>query len=392
MLGVSQLLLMVCFCWQEVPIEVLQVQSAGPERASWQGIDADKVTIQVGGQSRSIPLATLRSVKFAESTKQIAQDAGNIVLLNDGTRILPMQVTGKGQDVVLELSSTHNLQVSANHFRSVQFQKLTEKQLPQWRAIQESRLTADTLVVIRSADALDKIEGQILEINAERVVFEFNKQKIEAPRSKLAGLRFLTPPVQNQRIKAIVTDLWGNVYQVVQVVSQSATSVEMALSCGAKISLPVAQLANIDFSVASIKYVAEMTPLGNDRVSSFAAKVPGAGADQLFAPQPVKLPQSNGPSLKMLGSGSVTYRVPDEYTSVAGSVYLAPEGEQFTPCTVELRLENEVIWQGKLKHPTDRLDFSVPVVADKRLQLNVQADSSYPVGDVVMWQELRMMK
>ena len=94
----------------------------------------------------------------------------------------------------------------------------------------------------------------------------------------------------------------------------------------------------------------------------------------------------------MLGSGSVTYRVPDEYTSVAGSVYLAPEGEQFTPCTVELRLENEVIWQGKLKHPTDRLDFSVPVVADKRLQLNVQADSSYPVGDVVMWQELRMMK
>lgn len=392
MLGVSQFLLMVCFCWQEVPIELLQVQSAGPERGSWQGIDAENVTIQVGGQSKSIPLAALRSVKFVESTKQSAQDVGSIILLNDGTRILPMQVTGKGQDVVLELSSSLKLQVPANHIRSVQFQKLTEKQLPQWRAIQESRLTADTLVVIRSADALDKIEGQILEINAERVVFEFNKQKIEAPRSKLAGLRFLTPPVQNQRIKAIVTDLWGNVYQAVQVVSTSSASLDMTLSCGAKISLPVGQLANIDFSVGSIKYVAEMAPLGNDRVSGFAAKIPVAGADQLFAPQPVKLPQSNGPSLKMLGSGSVTYRVPDEYTSVAGKVYLAPEGEQFTPCTIELRLENEVLWQGKLKHPTDRLEFSVPVVADKRLQLNVQADSSYPVGDVVMWQELRMMK
>lgn len=383
---------MVCFCWQEVPIELLQVQSVGPERGIWQGIDAEQLAIQVGGQSKSIPLATLRSVKFAESREQIVQDVGTVVLLNDGTRILPNQLTGKGQEVVLEIAPALALRVPANHIRSVQFQKLTEKQLPQWRAIQESRLTADTLVVVRSADALDKIEGQILEINAERVVFEFNKQKIEAPRSKLAGLRFLTPPVQNQRIKAIVTDLWGNVYQAVQLVSPSTKSVDMTLACGAKISLPVGQLANIDFSVGSIKYFAEMTPIGNDRASGFAAKIPVAGADQLFAPQPVKLPHSNGPSLKMLGSGSVTYRVPDEYHSVAGKVYLAPEGEQFTPCTVELRLENDVLWQGKLKHPTDRLEFSVPVVADKRLQLNVQADSSYPVGDVVMWQELRMMK
>lgn len=164
------------------------------------------------------------------------------------------------------------------------------------------------------------------------------------------------------------------------------------LAGGSKITLPVLDLLSIDFSIGSQKYVAELQPIAQKQFGGFALKTPIVGTDQLFGPQLVNLPQTSGPSLKMIGSGVVTYRVPAEYTALAGRVFLAPEGDQFTACNVEIRQENDLLWQGQLKHPSDRLDVSAKVQPESRLQFSVTAEGKYPVGDVVVWQELRMLK
>ncbi|MFO0941291.1 MAG: hypothetical protein U0930_11030 [Pirellulales bacterium] len=392
MTGVFTSVLLLCVgCFQDVSVEVQQLTSTQSEKAVWRGIDAEKLTVQVGSQTKSFPIQTLKSLQFATAAAS-EKSSGIVVALSDGSLINPSQVLASSQAVQLSLSPSLQISVPAANIASVRLQELNEKQATQWRAIQESRIAGDTLVVIRSTESVDKVEGSIVEINAERVLFEFNKQKIEAPRAKLAGLRFLTPSAKLQRINAVVTDVNGNSLQVSKVASASASSVELTLACGATFQLPISQLKAIDFSVGSIKYVAELTPLAQKQANSLALKTPIAGVEQLFGPQPVTIPQSPGPSIKMLGSGSVTYRVPQEYVGLAGRVYLAPEGEQFTACSVEIRQENEVVWKGRLTHPNDRLDVSAKIVPESRLQLIVAADSSYPVGDAVIWQELRMMK
>lgn len=392
MMGVIQSVLLVSLCCvQDVPIELQQLTSVQAERAVWRGINADQLTFQVGGQTKSVPIQTLKSVQFTSAPSN-SQPSAIVVALSDGSILNPTQILSNSQVVQLSLSSTLQVSVPAANIASVRLQELTEKQTPQWRAIQDSRIAGDTLVIIRSPDSIDKIEGTIVEINAERVVFEFNKQKIEAPRGKLAGLRFLTPPAKLQRVACIVTDIAGNLFKVSQIATGSPDSIELSLACGASVVLPVRQLKSIDFSIGSTKYMAELTPLAQKQSSGLNLKTPIAGAEQLFGPQPVTIPQTAGPSIKMIGSGSVTYRVPEEYVTLAGRVYLAPEGEQFTACSVEIRQENDVIWKGRLSHPNDRLEVKAKIAPESRLQLVVTADGSYPVGDVVVWQELRMMK
>lgn len=391
MTGVIQNVLLFCLsCFQDVPIEVQQLTSPQPQQAVWRGIDAEKMTIQVGGQAKTIPIQALQSVQFA--TQASSKNSGIVVTMADGSTIYPSQLISNSQAVQLTLSASSQVSIPAASIASVQLQELNEKQAKQWQTIQESRIAGDTLVVIRSADAVDKIEGSIVEINAERVVFEFNKQKVEAPRAKLAGLRFLAPPAKLQRVGAVVTDILGNAFKAAKIATVSPGNIELSLACGAKVELPLSQLKSIDFSVGSVKYVAELTPLAQKQAIALNLKTPIAGAEQLLGPQTVTIPQSSGPSIKMLGSGSVTYRVPQEYVSLAGRVYLAPEGEQFTACSVEIRQENDVVWKGRLNHPNDRLEVSAKIVPESRLQLVVSAEGSYPVGDVVVWQELRMMK
>jgi hypothetical protein len=390
MLGVSPLLILLLMGFQDLSVQFQRIQSSKPENATWRGMQSDGLSVRVDGQETSVPFTALKTLQF--NNRLSPSDSAIVVVLRDGSRIQPSQVLSQGQKIQLLLAPDSSITIPANFVRTIQFQKLNEIQQTQWRAIQESRIAGDTLVVVRSAEALDKVEGVINGIEADKVMFEFSQQKIEAPRLKLAGLKFFSPPSQNQRVLAVINDIWGNSWQAHQLKSQSADSLDVTLACGAELTIPLSQLNNIDFSIGSMQYVADLKPIDSQRSGGFALKVPIPGSDQLFGAQSVRLPQTNGPSLRMLGNGSATYRVPAEYQSLTGKVFLSPDGQQFTPCTVQIKLENNVLWEGKLADLSQRLEFDVKIQADQRLQFLVQTESKYPVGDVVVWQELRMLK
>jgi hypothetical protein len=391
MSSLPALFTVLLFAMQEVAVEVTSLQSSSPEKGQLRLIEQQRVELTLQGKASSTEFAQLKSMAFADRPSQTSQSP--IVLqLRDGSQMQPDQVSFAGQDVQLELGSGYTLKIPASHTQSVQFQKLSDKQLGQWRALQDSRLAGDTLAIIRSAESLDKIEGLISEITAEKVVFELGKQKIDAPRSKLAGVRFFGPSSPLLKTTAVVSDVRGNTWQAADLQYSGGRELDVTLVCGVKIKLPLSQMATIDFSIGSTLYVAELTPVSQLSSSGIKLKQPIAGTQTLLVPQPVQVPKSSGPSLKMLGSGQVVYRVPLEYKTLTGKVFLAPQGEQFTPCKVQIKLENELLWEAQLDHPSQAAEFSLAIQPDRRLQLNVQAVAKYPVGDVVVWQDLRMLK
>lgn len=390
MLDLSNLVILLLLGFQDLPVQVQRLQSASPENGIWQGIDAEGLKVGLEGQDRSLPLNSLKNLRFGN--KPSISDSGIVVTLRDGSLLEPIDVLSDGKGIRMVFTAEDSVVLPANCVRTIQFQKLTELQQTQWRAIQESRIAGDTLVVIRSAEALDKVEGAIKEIAAEKVAFEFSQQKIDAPRAKLAGLKLFSPAVQNRRVTAVIKDVWGNSWQAHQLTSRSLASLNIELACGAGLELLTTQLMDIDFSIGSTQYVADLTPISSERLGGLTFRVPLAGSEQLFGAHAVRLPQTGGSSLRMMGSGSVTYRIPEEYQTLTGKVYLAPDGQQFTSCAVQIKLENQTIWEGKLADLAERLEFTVKIHPDQRLQLYVQAESKFPVGDVVVWQELRMLK
>lgn len=392
MVGIAGLFAIVCCAWQEPAIEVQSLQGSNVERGVWQGLDVDQLRLKTPAGDRSIAIAELRTIQFGQRPNSIGQSPDLRIQLTDGTNLRVNQVVTESAKIKLSIPPATTFEVEPAQIRYLQFQGLNEKQHTQWRAIVESRIADDTLVIARSAESIDKIEGQILEITPQKVVFQFNKQKIDAPLTKLIGLRFFSPPAKTQRVTANITDVIGNNFQVAEFGSSTSTSLNFTLSCGAKLALPIDQLAQIDFSSGSIVYLADLKPLNFERSNVTSFKTNIVGAEQLFAPQRMTLPASNNPSLKMTGSGVITYRLPEACSKFMGQVFLAPPGEQFTACQVAIKLENQTLWEGKLNSPVDRLDFSLEVQPDQRLQLIVKAMANYPVGDVVVWQEPRVIK
>lgn len=379
-------------------VEVTET-SKPPYRAQFLGLQADRLVVSSGGSDsaevQEVPLAELRSIKFA-SVDEIAPPIE--LFLRDGSIVRAQGLKTNGNAVEVNLGAGLTLDFQTSFVADIRLQKLTGPQLSQWDSLRQSRMEGDMLALIRSPDTLDKIEGLVLGITDQAVEFEFSGQKIPAPVAKLAGIRFFSSAEGKlTKQRAIVRDINGGVWNAselsaaVSTAGDRADALGMVLLGGMAVTLPLTSIAEIDFSVGSMKYLAELEPLERTSISRFDLGIEVTGSDELFGAQAVsgrRLPLS----IEFLGGGTATYRVPPDFTRMAGSVALRPRGSQFTPCLVQILLEKKVVWEKRLATTTQVEPIDLPITADSRVQLKVQAESKIPVGDVVLFRELRFLK
>ena len=93
-----------------------------------------------------------------------------------------------------------------------------------------------------------------------------------------------------------------------------------------------------------------------------------------------------------MGSGSIVYRVPNDFKRLQGSVALTPEGPQFVPCKAQVFVEDKVVWEKTLDQPHEPHALELEVEPGKRVRLVVESDSKQPVGDMITWRQLRFVK
>lgn len=394
-----------------------------PYSANVLGISADGVELEVGDKPSVIPLDKLRRLSFAKPVADQGGGSGNAAgqaTLRDGSQFRYQSFSLAGGSASFELDWDAALTLPAAAVQHVQLQQLTPPQWTQWQAIVQSRATADRLVLIRSADALEKLDGIVSAVGPAAVSFDFGGQAIDAPLAKLAGLcLFSASPAagsasgssskgEEAKLSAIVRDRSGSRWMAAAIsLPKNSQRVELQLLAGATFELPLEQLSEIDFSSGSTQYLADLQPLSRSSMKnapgsgqSVSGALPlglvVAGADDLFGPRPRSVRElgrmTMGPSLEFVGSGSISYRIPEGFTRLRGEVELTPSGNRFTPCQVSVLLENEVIWQERLSQTGRRWEVDVPVVADGRLRIEVAVEAQTPVGDIVLWHELRLVK
>jgi hypothetical protein len=59
---------------------------------------------------------------------------------------------------------------------------------------------------------------------------------------------------------------------------------------------------------------------------------------------------------------------------------------------VQILVERKVVWEKRLTELRHPIDLELPVASDQRIQLVVKAESALPVGDVVVFRDLRFLK
>lgn len=360
-------------------------------------IDGKGVQAKLPNESRSIPMDRLLRTRFAPQEKRPATE-NLTVELSDGSVINCSKITSDGTNVRIT-SGAEEFMAKTQQVASCLLQPVTGPLARQWQAIVDSKLSADVLVLKRSADALDKIEGIIAEASDQTVKFQFDGQSIDVQRSKLAGWRYYAPEKKDRpKVLAVVRDRTHSTWMVESLEGdwKPNASIGMKLVCGAEVKLLAASITEIDFSFGSMRFLADLEPIERKVASRLALAIALPEAEQLFGPRPTAAATLRGatvgPGIEFAGSGTIVYRVPADFRRLMGTVALTPEGSQYVPCKAQILVEDKIVWEKLLNTPHEIVPLEIEVDPGKRLRLTVQADSSQPVGDLVSWRQLRFVK
>jgi hypothetical protein len=145
-----------------------------------------------------------------------------------------------------------------------------------------------------------------------------------------------------------------------------------------------------------MRFLADMEPLERKVQPRLTLAIALPEAEQLFGPRAVVAESQRGatagPGMEFMGSGTIVYRVPNDFRRLLGSVALTPDGPQFVPCKAQILIEEKVVWEKSLTSPQEVLPVEIDVEPGKRVRLTIQAESPQPVGDRVTWRQLRFVK
>ena len=384
----------LCTIWQSAAGDV---KVSSPTRASATGqlqqVTGDGISFESSNGLEELALSEVSMLEFRDVK---LDDSRTRIELRDGSNLIVDRF--ELDDTTLAASEPALTVVLPTKFvKAVQLIKLSEDLQAQWQEITTAKLEADTLVINRGEGGLDKIEGLITGMADNKLGFEFNGQAIEVPISRLAGFAFFGDQYFDvKKPVAVLQTVHGSQLTATKLELKKAGSefdVELQDVVSAEVKL--AETSSIDFSIGSVKYLAEMrmaTRSSRSRLK-LATEIPGVSS--FFGPRVIRQ-LSDGrplpPSIEFLGSGDASFDVPQDYTKLGGSVELTPPGNRIAPCRVQVLIERKVVWEKVLKTRNQRVDFELAVEPGSRLRLKAAPMTDTAVGDVVLWRGVRLLK
>jgi hypothetical protein len=362
----------------QVTIEVIEAGKS-PFNASLAGFSEGTLNIVENGQPRGVSLKSLLCVKTKASRKPAS---GSLyVELRDGSRFRASALTGPSERLVCE-TNVGSLELDTKKIATCEFRKLNATQLEQWKALIDTQVKSDVLVVVRG--------------EPESITFDFDGQSVDAPIGKLAGIKFFSPNSPNTgKSMAVVRDVRQNSWMIRSIQTTKNDRSRLILQCGATIELLNSDLQEIDFSSGSSIFLASLEPIERTSKPRGDIGIELPSLADVFGPRVVNAQDANGratSNIEFVGAGTIGYRIPAEFVKLAGSVVLTPEGQQFHRCRAAVMLESKTLWEHTFDSPHKPQSFELAVASDQRLKLVVESVEEPPIGDTVVWSQLRLTK
>ncbi len=105
----------------------------------------------------------------------------------------------------------------------------SEQEEAAWKQQVEQPRETDVLVIARDQGVLDRAGGEIIEIQEVSVKFDFDGQKIEAPRNKLLGVLWYRKPLERVKPTVRIRTRDGSTWNGIEVksVQESASATRL---------------------------------------------------------------------------------------------------------------------------------------------------------------------
>ncbi|PHQ36027.1 hypothetical protein [Rhodopirellula bahusiensis] len=348
--------------------------------------------ILADGQSKQWELTEIARIQF-EGSQQTSPPTR--VILRGGSEVASAATSMEGENLLVRSLGQPPLTVSIRSVQSIRFRAPSSATDADWLALVEEPQRRDRLVIRREGNALDPIEGTILEIKRDFVSFDLSGNIVDAPLQKLEGVIFSTTGDRPTEKLIQIKDQRGSRWMAEQA-NWNPTDRSLELDLGDDIthSIPVSQLLEIQFS-GGILYLVDAEVAQQHQPDALSTLVGDDLASTWFATE------SNGKNLTTMLSSDHVVRVPDGYQKLVAAVRMSSDVDQFTPLKLSVLMDNRVVWTLDIE---DRKPHGLilPLEDARRLTLRTSLtgeDASKPkrsidqaLGHRVEWLGARLLK
>lgn len=244
--------------------QVKLVTLDGDERqGELRGISAAAVTLVgvegVDDGTVEAPLANVLEVEFpAADPADHPAPAPILVELTDGSRIACTGVELGARDATLETRSAGKLTVPVTSVAAVRFVDAAGPHQETWNELRDRDANTD-LLVVKKGDVLDHLAGVVESVDEKSVQFLFDGNKIPVARDRVFGLIYTGRDAAKGEPVCEVR-LAGDERINARALELKDEAIELDLLAGGKLTVPVAAVRSLDFSLGKVRFLSQMEP------------------------------------------------------------------------------------------------------------------------------------
>ncbi len=357
----------------------------------------------------TIPLEDISRVDFTveldDTARGVATHPDAWMTWIDGSRSPVTQVRIQQGEFHAKLLDGSQLTGPTRSLDAVRFYAPAPGTNQQWEALLGRPRAGDVVIVRKSAESLDLLEGVIHSVNDDIVEFEFDGQKIPVKRTKLEGIAFVRPRESPPKAAGKLTDRFGGQWQLAKF---TVTSKEARLQTagGVEWRWSPQNLRRLDLLSSNVVYLSDLEPRQVEWTSFF----PGGRLDEsfrsLFAVRkdstlsgaPLELVGSDGhrrvfaKGLAIHSRTELTYRLPESYQRFRAVAGIDVSHRAVGTVQLTIRGDDRQLWSGEITGSSDPAVIDVSLEGVRRLTILVDYGDNADDGDHLILCDPKLIK
>jgi hypothetical protein len=353
-------------------------------KGTWEGTTGSVIRMDDGSTIREIPVDQVVALR---PLKEVDASSGPpmTVTLTDGSSIRAQDLGMDETSIRIEPRRQAPVNVPIRQVRSIRFRLGSATTDPQWLGLVERNSRRDLMVIRRGNEQLDPIEGVVVGLDLEKLQFELDGEKIDAPLDRLEGVLFRSGDSPRSETSVKVADIYGSTFLAARLEpNESSEVVEIILPGQNRHSIPVQQIQSITWASGQVLLASE-TAASSAMKPYLSSKLPAELIKSWFGPI------ADGEDLVASAGGGVEYRVEEGFQTLAGSVGRDEAVARGGTVLIRILVDDQLKWEQTLADSAAK-GFRIPVTGARRVRLEVLAGKDGDVGDQVRFLKPRLLK
>ena len=384
------------------PAEVM-IESLDGSRTTGQliSISGEKLTVESSDGPVEIPFQQLLTLQPITPPAPLPAEASSWIELLDGSRL--EATAGQIKEGVLEATIRSGARVSIKT-RNIRYTRLVEldpEKLTDFQQIATAEAEGDVLIIRRPSGALDELEGIVHSMDNTILVFEFDDEKIQVERAKIAGIRYFQAGSRKLPEPRCLVSLAGNVTLFATTLELAEQQLTVTCSAGPKLTIPLDQLVTLDFSAGNLVYLSDLEPetikwtpyLSTGQVNERLTRLYRPRRDRTLSGKTLVLANQSFPKgLAIHSRTEMTYRLTDEFQVFQSLVGIDPALGENGDVDLVVMGNGKQLFRKTITGRDEAMELKIDVRGVSRLTILVDFGEQLDIGDHLLLCNARLIR